>query len=202
MTVNYSVEKQFSTYTDEELMLEIIRNNSSSALTVLHNRYSKRLLGFFIRMLNNDKDRAQDFLQDLFLKIIEKKQLFDPEKRFYTWVFTIAGNMCKTAYRKPIYHTLSTDERELFLKGTLDEDRIEKERFHDQLRNSLLLLEEHHKTTFVLRYMEKFSLNEISEIMEVSIGTVKSRLFYATKKMASYLKEYDPRYESELFKMN
>ena len=50
--------------------------------------------------------------------------------------------------------------------------------------------------------MEKFSLNEIAEITETSVGTVKSRLFYATKKMAELLKEFDPRYENNLFKMN
>ncbi len=187
---------------DEELMFEIIVHHSHPALTLLHARYSKKLLGYFIKMLNNDKEKAQDFVQDLFLRIMEKKHLFDPEKRFYTWMFTIASNMCKTEYRKPFLKSISDDDYELNSLAINSEDRMEKERFRQLLRESMQNLEHHHKTVFILRFMEKFSLNEIAEITETSLGTVKSRLFYATRKMAEQLKEYDPRYESSLFKMN
>lgn len=187
---------------DEELMVEIIVHHSHAALTLLHERYSRKLLGYFIRMLNNDREKAQDFVQDIFLKLMEKKHLFDPEKKFYTWIFTIASNMCKTEYRKPFSQSVSSDEYELNALAVTGEDQLEKERFRKLLKQSIQNLEHHHKTVFILRFMEKFSLNEISEITETSLGTVKSRLFYATRKMAEQLKEYDPRYESDLFKMN
>lgn len=183
-------------------MVEIIVHHSHPALTILHARYSRKLLGYFIKMLNNDKEKAQDFVQDIFLKLMEKKHLFDPDKKFYTWIFTIASNMCKTEYRKPFSQSISDDEYELSALAFQTEDRIEKERFRKLLKQSLHNLEHHHKTVFILRFMEKFSLNEIAEITETSLGTVKSRLFYATRKMAEQLKEYDPRYESSLFKIN
>ena len=50
-----------------------------------------------MKMLNKDLDLSQDFVQEIFLKILEKKHLYDPSKKFYTWLFTIASNMCKTS---------------------------------------------------------------------------------------------------------
>ncbi len=173
---------------------------ANAALVELHARYSKKLLGYFIKMLNKDVDLAQDFVQELFLKIMEKKHLFDPEKKFYSWVFTIASNMCKTAYR---HHgklvELNTETSRL---GTLDENTFEKKQFLSALQKSIDELEHYHKTVFVLRYLEHFSLNEIAEITESSLGTVKSRLFYATRKITERLKHYDPSFETQLFKLN
>ena len=187
---------------DEELMIQVMDRHSHPALIELHSRYSRKLLGYFIKMLNKDEDLAQDFVQDLFLKLMEKKHLYDPEKKFYTWVFTIARNMCKTAYRNPFLQRISEDEFELNHKASLGDNLAEKAYFNLLLQKSLNNLEEHHKTTFVLRYMENFSLQEIAEITEASLGTVKSRLFYATQKMAKELKEYNPKYETNLFKLS
>ena len=187
---------------DEALMVEVINHHSHAAITDLHARYSRKLLGYFIRMLNHDTELAQDFVQEIFLKILEKKHLYDPTKKFYTWIFTIASNMCKTEFRKPFSTSISADEYELTTRAGLGEDLLEKQRFNALLEKSLQQLELHHKTVFVLRYIELFSLQEIAEITDTSLGTVKSRLFYATRKMTAQLKAYDPRYENNLFKMN
>ena len=77
-----------------------------------------------------------------------------------------------------------------------------KSLFLKALENSIDNLEHHHKTVFVLRYLEHFSLNEIAEITESSLGTVKSRLFYATKKITDQLKHFDPSLETTIFKLN
>ena len=192
---------------DEQLMVQLMDHHSPSsakqaeaALVELHARYSKKLLGYFIKMLNKDVDLAQDFVQELFLKIMEKKHLFDPEKKFYSWVFAIASNMCKTAYR---HHgklvELNAENSKL---AVLDDNTVEKKLFLSALQKSIDELEHYHKTVFVLRYLEHFSLNEIADITESSLGTVKSRLFYATRKITESLKHYDPSFETHVFKMN
>lgn len=187
-------------YTDEELMTEIIRHHSSFAITELHRRYSKRLLGYFIKMLQRDAETANDFVQEIFLRILEKKHLYDPSKPFYTWIFTIASNMCKSAYRRTPMVTLT--EMHSGHQQEMAEDFAEKAHFQQRMKESLAQLEHHHRTAFVLRYMEQFSLNEIAEITEVSLGTVKSRLFYATQKMTQLLKDFDPTYETTFFKLH
>lgn len=188
--------------TDEELMVQIMDHHSHTAIMELHRRYSQKLLGYFIKMLQKDVDLAQDFVQEIFLRILEKKHLFDPEKKFYTWLFTIASNMCKTAYRRAPINSLSNDGYELNRFSNLADDLAEKAHFKQLLDKSIEALDYGQKTVFVLRYMEHFSLQEIADIMETSLGTVKSRLFYATQKIAQQLKEFDPRYESQLFKLN
>lgn len=188
--------------TDEELMVQVMDHHSHAAIMELHRRYSQKLLGYFIKMLQKDVDLAQDFVQEIFLRILEKKHLFDREKKFYTWLFTIASNMCKTAYRRAPINSLSNDGYELNRFSDLADDLAEKAHFKQLLDKSIEALDYGQKTVFVLRYMEHFSLQEIADIMETSLGTVKSRLFYATQKIAQQLKEFDPRYESQLFKLN
>lgn len=193
------LSKHIQLHTDEELMAEVIRHHSSVAITELHRRYSKRLLGYFIKMLQRDAETANDFVQEIFLRILEKKHLYDPSKPFYTWVFTIASNMCKTAYRRTPMVALT--EIHSGYRQEMSEDFAEKAHFQQRMKESLARLEHHHRTVFVLRYMEQFSLNEIAEISEVSLGTVKSRLFYATQKMTQMLKDFDPTYETTFFKL-
>lgn len=181
-------------------MVQVMDHHSHFALIELHRRYSRKLLGYFIKMLNKDVALAQDFVQELFLKIMEKKHLFDPDKKFSSWVFAIASNMCKTAYR---HHgkTISLNA-EVTQPVGLDESILEKKEFMLALQKSIDHLEHYHKTVFVLRYLEHFSLLEIAEITETSLGTVKSRLFYATKKITENLRHYDPSFETTLFKLN
>ncbi|MFA7272285.1 MAG: RNA polymerase sigma factor [Crocinitomicaceae bacterium] len=188
--------------TDEELMVQIQDHHSHSAIVELHARYSGRLLGYFIKMLNKDVDLAQDFVQELFLKILEKNHLFDPKKKFYTWVFTIASNMCKTAYRKVGTSQTFDTEKHDHLQTHYGDNLAEKELFLRALQTSIDELESVQKQAFVLRFLEHFSLNEIAEIAETSVGTVKSRLFYATQKVAKQLQEFDPSFESTVFKLS
>ena len=75
-------------------MLYVLQGKEK-AFTELYTRYAKPMLYFFYQRLYQDEPKAQDFLQDLFLKIIEKPQLFDRDKKFKTWLYTVATNMCK-----------------------------------------------------------------------------------------------------------
>ena len=195
-------KKRYHKLSDEELMVQVMDHHSHPAIVELHSRYSQKLLGYFMKMLNKDLELSQDFVQEIFLKILEKKHLYDPSKKFYTWLFTIASNMCKTSYRRVPFNRISDDGYELNQSIHLNENLADKENFKQLLHESIETLEFGQKTVFVLRYMEQFSLNEIAEIMEISTGTVKSRLFYATQKIAKQLSIYDPQYESNLFKLS
>ncbi|MNR28053.1 ECF RNA polymerase sigma factor SigW [compost metagenome] len=107
--------------------------------------------------------------------------------------------MCKTAYR---HHGKTVSlHTQVIERCVLGENELEKGLFLKALENSIGNLEHHHKSVFVLRYLEHFSLNEIAEITESSLGTVKSRLFYATRKITEELKPYDPSFETTLFKL-
>lgn len=193
--------KELKKLSDEELMRLLSTHRKNAALTELHARYAKRILGFFIRMFIGDVDKAQDFTQDLLMRILEKHEQFNPERKFYSWMFTIASNMCKTEFRKQPNLSIS-DKIAEENTSSWDEIHFDKAVFHDQLKQAIDVLEEHHKLTFVLRYLEELPIKEIAQITETSEGTVKSRLFYATKKITERLEVFNPKVTNELFKLN
>jgi RNA polymerase sigma-70 factor (ECF subfamily) len=179
-----------------------IDKNNEKAITEIYQRYAHKLLGYFFKMFNGDEAKAKDFLQDLFVKVIEKKHQFDTSKKFYTWVFTIASNMAKTSFRKPLLQEVNDSEFTLSNIVVSDADDMDKLQFRKLLRTAIHQLEHHHKVAFILRYQEQFSLKEIADITETSLGTVKSRLFYATKKISEQMKDYAPENWDQIFKIS
>ena len=179
--------------TDERLMDGIKRGNTS-AFDELYSRYSTRLLHYFYRMLGGQEEKAQDFLQDLFLKLVEKPGLFSGP-RFSTWIFTVAHNMCKNEYRRMNIRNTATSDVLMALKTDYDpvEQHLDHQAFARALCNALNALKEEQRQVFLLRHQENFSIKEISEIVGCSEGTVKSRLFYTTKKLARRLRVFDPK---------
>ena len=196
------LRKDISKFSDEQLMDLLSSKRSNEALTELHKRYANKVLGFFIRMFRGDVNKAQDFVQDLFIKILTKHNQFDSKKKFYTWMFTIASNMCKSDFRKPKKNAISNDFFELSDLAQWNENGIDKELFRKGLRQAIESLTENHKETFFLRFIQELSVKDIAEITNASEGTVKSRLFYATKKVTAQLSEFNPEKHEAIFKMN
>lgn len=174
---------------DEALMIRIARNSDREALAELYRRYGKQLLHFLIKLLNGDRERAQDFLQDIFILIFEKSNMFDPEKRFYTWLFTIAHNKCSNWFRDSKFVDIGSDLEKLNMQ-TVNLFFVENHELKKELRLAIHALAYQQKVVFILRHIEKFSLAEIAVITETSVGTVKSRLFYATQNMAAKMNTY------------
>lgn len=180
---------------DEELML-LIKTGKTKAFDELYDRYHKRMHYFFYRMLYQDEMMADDFLQELFLKIIEKPQLFHTEKVFKTWLYTLATNLCKNEYRKNAVRNnvnVEIDESPLHAENEQITYQFDNKIFNNHLEIALEKLEEVQRTCFVLRFQEELSIKEIAEIMYCSEGTVKSRLFYTLKKLSVTLQEFNPQ---------
>lgn len=175
----------YSGYSDEDLMRRLVEKSDHEALSHLYHRYGARFLAYFIKIFKGDRQKAQDHLQDLFVRILEKKHQFNPEKKFYTWAFTIAVNLSRLSFREQT--TRSIDELQGAQIPVSDLEAMDQKLLRTQLREAIYTLEDYHRVVFILRYTEGFSLKEIAGITETEIGTVKSRLFYATKKMAELL---------------
>lgn len=180
--------------------MERVGRGEFSALDVLYARYQKRLLFYFHRMLSGDVVRAQDMLHDLFLKLIERPELYTPGKPLSTWIFSIAHNMCKNEYRKK-YSTRSSAmasldadiDIETIESKMLDAaDAFDRATFAAMLRIELDLLDPDAKTTFLLRHQEGFSVRDIAETLGCPEGTVKSRLYNTTRKLAERLRVFNP----------
>ena len=115
--------------------MRAIAQRNERAFAVLYDRYSPRMYRFFFRMLWRDAGKAEDFTQEIFLKIIEKPQLFDPERNFKTWIYTLASNLCKNEYSRPPPPEMSWEEPSLW-DDSLPE-KIDKALFDQHLRHSI-----------------------------------------------------------------
>lgn len=157
-----------------------IKNGDTKAFNELYLRYNKRLYYFFYRMLGTDTENANDFLQDIFLKIIDKPELYNPSFPFSNWIFSIAHNMCKNEYRKREVRKIVQpgNNTEQFI-DELAEKTDKKEALISTIFSELEKLDENQKSILILKYKENFSVKEISEILELPEGTIKSRLHYA-----------------------
>jgi RNA polymerase sigma-70 factor, ECF subfamily len=179
----------FNRKTDEELMT-LIASGNERALTELYNRYSKLMVRYFFRMLWKDEARAQDFLQDLFVKILERPEYFDTTKRFSTWVYSVAHNMCKNEYRREMRrNTKNLDDHEVVM---LVHSSSQEEEFRRNIERAVNLLDEESKHLYALRYDLELPLEEIADLLMCPLGTVKSRVFHLKKKLAIHLQEDYP----------
>ena len=152
--------RKYKNCSDEELM-SFIQANDYGAFEELHSRYAKRLLHFMFKMLNNDEERAQDLLQDLFLKLVEAPEKFDATRRFYSWVFTVAANMCRKEYRAPIHDDVSDVELEARMRNLATDRLISAVDGHvvkKHLSKALDGLDNKHRECFVLRHQEDLVL--------------------------------------------
>mgnify|MGYP001800157386 CR=1 FL=1 len=180
---------RYRKFTDSELMSRVC-DGDHKAFAELFDRYQQKLLNYFHKLLWNDQQMAEDFTQELFTKIIKKPELFNQQLNFSTWVFTVASNMCKNAYRKKAYEKAYLDQ--LPLDRTEEkyiEARIDADSRMAELHRVLNKLDEEKRQIFLMRYQQELSIKEIAAIVDCSEGTVKSRLFYIRKYILELFEE-------------
>lgn len=180
---------------DERLMEKVIRGDER-AFGTLYDRYQRKMMAYFSRMLWSDREKAQDMVQELFTKLAQRPQSYDAGRPFSTWLYSVANNMCKNEYRSAETRKKAVPHLKAELDGTVAADHgseVDRERFRERLEEELAKLDPDHKATFVMRYHEDMAIKEIAATFAISEGTVKSRLFYTLKKLAERLNEFDPR---------
>lgn len=185
-------QKNYTKYSETELM-QFIRSGNKAAFDELYVRYAQKMLMFFLKMLAGDAYKAQDFTHDLFLKIIEKPELYDTSRSFGTWIFALAYNMCKNEYKKlkiRMEHIVS--EQKTSVKSIYLNDTIDKELYSKQLQKHLEQLDEEHRSIIILRFEEELSVKEIAQIINCPEGTVKSRIFYTLQALSVKLAVFNP----------
>ena len=180
----------------DERLMELVTRGDERAFTVLYDRYQRKLLTYFHRMLWHDRERSEDFLQDLFTKIAQRPGSYDATRPFRTWLYSVANNMCKNEYRRMATRTAAVPELRAESNGhapATDGVEVDRALFSAKLEEELDKLDPDHKATFVMRHHENMAIKEIAEVFGISEGTVKSRLFYTVKKLAANMPEFDPR---------
>ena len=186
-------QKNHSIRSDEELM-SLLTNGGQSAFDELYKRYSKPMLNFFYRLLDRDRERAEDMLHDLFLKIIERPERYDSSRSFRAWFYTLAGNMVRNEFRSRQisndYERVVSVQSEMLTDGP--EVALDRQLFERQLQWEIDRFDPEQKMLFQFRFVEEMTVRQIAEIMECPEGTIKSRLFHLTRLLAKKLSIYKP----------
>ncbi len=168
------------------------------AFGTLVERYQTRLLNFVNRTIG-DRERAEDLVQEVFIRLFRHLHRFDQTKKFSTWIYTIASNLAKNELRNRgrnplvLFQTIKkhweADHRPLqFEDSTARPDDLYRKRYlKETVERCVGLLPEHHRAVFVLRELEGKSYAEIAEITACNLGTVKSRLNRARNSFAQLI---------------
>lgn len=194
-TVTASIESV--TLTDTQLV-ELYLSGETRRFQELVERYESRMVNFIQRSIG-DRDRAEDLAQEVFIRVYRHIKRFDTSKKFSTWIYTIASNLAKNELRNRsrnplvLFQTLTSswddDHRPLqFEDSSMRPDDLYHKRYlRDAVEMAAEQLPDHHREVFVLREIEGKSYEEIAEITETQLGTVKSRLNRARNRFAQII---------------
>ena len=195
--VGANVREQLRTLDDAAVVTAFL-DGEERAFGELVERYQTRLLNFIYRTIG-DREKAEDLVQEVFIRVYRHLHRFDRTKKFSTWIYTIASNLAKNELRNRsrnplvLFQTIrknwQDEDRPLQFEDdtTRPDDLYRKRHLRELVESSVAQLPEHHREVFVLRELEGKSYEEIAEITDTNLGTVKSRLNRARTSFADII---------------
>jgi RNA polymerase sigma-70 factor, ECF subfamily len=178
-----------SPQSDEDLVEKTL-DGEEEAFSQLYDRYRQKVFGTVYRIVQDASD-AQDATQEVFIKLYRYMSDWNPRKaRFSTWLYRLAANHAIDCWRlrrrRHESQPAETPDREASPEKTIDDailtpfGELERKESIERIRNCVDDLPELQKKVFLLRYFQDLKLEEIAEMEECSLGTVKTSLFRAT----------------------
>lgn len=192
-----SLQTKLTDLTDEEVIKVFQDTDSNEAYEILVKRYKDPLMNFVYRFVGN-RDICTDIVQDTMIKVYLNKNSYKSFAKFSTWIYTIAGNLAKNELKRRkrrVIYSLSNssgdEDREFQIE---DKSFISPERAADSelkneiIQDALLKVKEVYREVVILRDIQGLSYEEIAEITDLSIGTVKSRINRGRSQLQKLLK--------------
>lgn len=167
------------------------------AFTLIVNQYKVRLLGYIFRMINSRED-AEDVLQEVFLRVYNSLSRYSPQYQFSTWIYRITQNLCIDYLRRRKLATFSVDEKfgaeedlslELPDESMCPEKIFESQEIKRQIEEAIYGLPVKYRAVITLRHVQDLSYEEISEIMDMPVNTVKTHIFRARRILRRQLQD-------------
>ena len=193
---------------DEELMLAF-RDGEATAFEHLVLRHRRPLFNFLLRSVHN-KSRAEELLQEVFLRVVRAKDRYQRTAKFTTWVYTIARNLCVDESRRQKFRRTQSLEQKRGPSGEgmsiLDkspaaqpsvEDQAQAPTLRRRMQEAVSRLPDEQREVFLMRQISGMSFKEIGAAVGAPENTVKSRMRYALEKLRNELADVDPRASAE-----
>ena len=183
---------------DEDVM-EQLQAGVVQAFDIIVQRYKDRLHNFLYRYTHNHED-CEDLVQETFLRVYRSRHSYERIAKLSTWMYTIALNLAKTMYKKKKRMTTvsmhedpdDSESREMQFEDTvvLQDDQLHQKMSVAQLEEALMKLNEDFREVIVLRDIQQLTYEEIAEITDTAMGTVKSRINRARQQLQDLIGDY------------
>ena len=174
--------------TSDEVLIGRIANGDRLAMQVLYARYHVRVFRFVVRMVRDDAV-AEDLISEVFLDVWRQAGRFEGRSTVSTWMLAIARFKALSALRRRLDGELDEETASAIEDPTDDpEIALEKKDKSAMIRKCLVGLSAEHREIIDLVYYHEKSVGEVAEIVGIPENTVKTRMFYARKRLAELLK--------------
>jgi RNA polymerase sigma-70 factor (ECF subfamily) len=182
-------------------IVQRVQSGDVAAFDELVTRYRGRVYGMIYNMTSNRED-ASDLTQDAFIKAFQSINRFQGQSSFFTWLYRIAVNATLTHLRKNRLRTFfsleKVDENDRqsaeVIEALTDNSGVERDTFvkelQERLNEAMQKLSIKHRTVVTLFEIDGLGHQEIADIMDCSVGTVRSRLHYAKQQLQAELQPY------------
>ena len=185
---------ELSDMTDAEILADVATGNIDAYGKIV-GRYRGRLFNFVLRFVG-DRETAEDIVQETFLRAFRKRKEYRAIANFSTWLFTIAGNLAKSELRRRkrwrLFSLHRDDDSETGIElpdESMRPDKVAESSLADmQIQEAIRALPDNYRQVILLRDVEGLSYQEIADIVDCPVGTVKSRVNRARLKLQQKLK--------------
>ncbi len=188
--------KMFFDISDEALMLRV-KDGDHDAFGELLRRYERQLAAFFYRLLR-DEEGARDLVMDTFLRVYKAAHRYEPRAKFSTYIYQIARNLfINESQKRDFRKTDSLDEinenssLQLMDEELDPEQELSRREQSDLVSRALSELPEDQRTILILVEYQELSYERVAQIMDCSIGTVKSRMHRARQKVREWMENHE-----------
>jgi RNA polymerase sigma-70 factor, ECF subfamily len=174
-----------------------VLKGDQSAFAELVELYKDKVFQICYRMLGN-RHEAEDIAQEAFIRAYVNIETFNQNRKFSTWLFRIATNLCidRIRKKKPDYYldaeVAGTEGLTMYSQVAADvqmpEDEVENMELQETIQKEISKLPEKYRSVIVLKYIEELPLQEISEILDMPLGTVKTRVHRGREALRKQLK--------------
>ena len=171
----------------EAQIKELAKQDRKRAVHIMIQKYRESLLYHAICIVK-DRDEAYDLVQEVFIRAIREERLFTPDFRIKAWLYRVTSNLCFNLVRNKKRRSAILDAAKMSDRS--DADQL-SDIFSDERRTEVLkaisTLSEEHQNILMMRYYNDLSYKELSEVLDVKLGTVMSRLSRARSKLLEVL---------------
>ncbi len=192
---------------DEKSLMERLIRGEEVAFRELVEQNKKNIFYLAYNFTGNMHD-AEDISQEVFIKVFRRMRTFKRDSKLSSWLYRITINTCIDKYRKKsVFHKKMQVDKKLeeipfdsYEQGRIDkspEKIVEAHRIQRDITEALKKVSPRERSVFILRHYNHLSLNDISKVLGISVGAVKSFLFRAIQKLRKELSIYQPNFQME-----